>query len=118
MRLCKSSSVYITSRRACASAGLSTVNLTALTGQERYRPEESRTAIVNSSWYANSPVIVSPEARVTLALAFAPRGYIRRCSSFNPSKRLATPARSPVGEWQDEQPPSPLKYFSPACTLL
>src|SRR5439155_22309318 len=47
--LCTSSSVYFASCAACASSGLSTVNVTSLAGQERYVPDPSRTAIVNSS---------------------------------------------------------------------
>ena len=54
-----------------------------------------------------------PGGSVTVIFALAPRGYMRRWKSFRPTLRVATPARSPVGEWQELHFPVPLKYCLP-----
>src|SRR5260370_26508713 len=86
---------------------------------ERYAPDASASAIVNSSRYASDPVTISPDGRVTVTFArdaaAAPVGYNIRWRSARPSRRLATPPRSPLGEWHFEQARS--KYLFPASAF-
>src|SRR5688572_26131788 len=66
---CISASVYFPSWSTCASRGSLTVNRTCVAAHDRYQPDASVSAIVNSSRYASRPVMTCPEGSVTVTCA-------------------------------------------------
>ena len=121
-----SSSVYFASCAACASSGSSTANSPDVgrTTSGTSHPA-SVSAIVNSSRIgepaghrlAGRKRDGDSVGRWRARAAAAADGYSMRCISCSPCSRVASPAKSPVGEWHLAQPPAPLKYCLPASAL-